>query len=161
MLYRPFLHYASPRLSAGKHVDERYYACAAACISVSRNLVHIGIEIKRQGVLIGPYWVILYTQFFAILSLLFYALENPDKPGTTEILADAHAGRELVASLSNRSLAADRVTEALNVRFPERTHQSVYILGCKLTHNTPCISRPYSSSSQTGCAIPWTRYIRT
>ncbi|KLU87619.1 hypothetical protein MAPG_06616 [Magnaporthiopsis poae ATCC 64411] len=128
MLYRPFLHYASPRLSAGKHVDERYYACAAACISVSRNLVHIGIEIKRQGVLIGPYWVILYTQFFAILSLLFYALENPDKPGTAEILADAHAGRELVASLSNRSLAADRVTEALNALFeqlPERLRNPV------------------------------------
>ncbi|KAL8331815.1 hypothetical protein RB593_002276 [Gaeumannomyces tritici] len=119
MLYRPFLHYASPRLSAGKHVDERYYACAAACISVSRNLIHIGIEIKRQGVLIGPYWVILYTQYFAILSLLFYALENPDKPGTAEILADAHAGKELVASLSNRSLAADRVTEALSALFEQ------------------------------------------
>ncbi|TLS26731.1 hypothetical protein PpBr36_05173 [Pyricularia pennisetigena] len=123
MLYRPFLHYSSPRLSAGKHVDERYYACAAACISVSRNIIHIGMEIRKQAVLTGPYWFILYTEFFAILSLAFYALENPDKAGIPEILADAHAGRELISGLSRMSLAADRVTDALNALFdqlPER-----------------------------------------
>ncbi|KAK3938339.1 putative transcriptional regulatory protein [Diplogelasinospora grovesii] len=115
MLYRPFLHYVSPRLTAGKTIDERYYACAAAGISVSRNIVHIGIEIQKQAVLIGPYWFILYTEFFAILSLVFYALENPDKPGSMEILADARAGRDVIATLAQRSLAADRVTNALNV----------------------------------------------
>ncbi|ELQ37811.1 activator of stress genes [Pyricularia oryzae Y34] len=111
------------RLSAGKHVDERYYACAAACISVSRNIIHIGMEIRKQAVLTGPYWFILYTEFFAILSLAFYALENPDKAGIPEILADAHAGRELISGLSRMSLAADRVTDALNALFdqlPER-----------------------------------------
>lgn len=116
MLYRPFLHYVSPRLSAGKNIDERYYACAAAGISVSRNIVHIGMEIRKQGVLIGPYWFILYTEFFAILSLVFYSLENPDKPGSAEVLADATAGRDMIASLSQRSLAADRVAAALDVR---------------------------------------------
>ncbi|TLD20426.1 hypothetical protein PspLS_08335 [Pyricularia sp. CBS 133598] len=119
MLYRPFLHYSSPRLSAGKHVDERYYACAAACISVSRNIIHIGMEIRKQAVLTGPYWFILYTEFFAILSLAFYALENPDKAGIPEILADAHAGRELISGLSRMSLAADRVTDALNALFDQ------------------------------------------
>ncbi|KAK0621332.1 fungal-specific transcription factor domain-containing protein [Bombardia bombarda] len=123
MLYRPFLHYVSPRLTAGKKIDDRYYNCAAAGISLSRNIVHIGIEIQKQSVLIGPYWFILYTEFFAILSLVFYVLENPDKPGSTEILADAQAGRDVIASLAQRSLAADRVTNALNGLFeqlPER-----------------------------------------
>lgn len=115
MLYRPFLHYASPRLSAGKNIDERYYACAAAGISVSRNIVHIGTEIRKQTVLIGPYWFMLYTEFFAILSLVFYVLENPTKPGSAEILADARAGRDVVASLAERSMAADRVTNTLTV----------------------------------------------
>lgn len=119
MLYRPFLHYVSPRLSAGKHVDERYYACAAACISVSRNIIRIGMEIRKQAVLTGPYWFILYTEFFAILSLAFYALENPDKAGIPEILADVHAGRDLIAGLSRTSLAADRVTDALNALFDQ------------------------------------------
>lgn len=115
MLYRPFLHYISPRLTAGKQIDNRYYNCAAAGITVSRNIVHIGIEIQKQAALIGPYWFILYTEFFAILSLLFFVLENPDKPGSAEILADARAGREVIATLTKRSLAADRITAALNV----------------------------------------------
>ncbi|KAL2024408.1 hypothetical protein VTK56DRAFT_8219 [Thermocarpiscus australiensis] len=123
MLYRPFLHYISPRLTAGKKIDDRYYNCAAAGISVSRNIVHIGIEIQKQAVLLGPYWFILYTEFFAILSLLFYVLENPDKLGSAEILADARAGREVIESFAQRSLAADRITNALEPLFeqlPER-----------------------------------------
>ncbi|KAK3375070.1 fungal-specific transcription factor domain-containing protein [Podospora didyma] len=123
MLYRPFLHYVSPRLTAGKKIDDRYYNCAAAAISLSRNIVHIGTEIRKQAALIGPYWFILYAEFFAILSLVFYVLENPDKPGSTEILADARAGRDVIASLAQRSLAADRITNALNPLFeqlPER-----------------------------------------
>ena len=115
LLYRPFLHYVSPRLTEGKKIDDRYYNCAAAGISVSRNIVHIGIEIQKQAVLIGPYWFILYTEFFAILLLVFYVLENPDKPGSAEILADAQAGRAVIAALARRSLAADRVTSALDV----------------------------------------------
>ena len=115
MMYRPFLHYVSPRMSAGQRVDERYYACAAAAVSVSRNIVHIGLEIRKQAVLIGPYWFILYTEFFAILSLVYYALENPDKSGTSEVMSDAVSGKAVIASLSKRSMAADRVTAALNV----------------------------------------------
>lgn len=118
VLYRPFLHYVSPRLSRGKNVDELSYACAAAAISVSRNIVHIGIEIRKQGVLIGPYWFMLYTEFFAVLSLVFYATENPQKNGTSEVLADAIAGRNMIADLVDASLAAARVTKALNVSPP-------------------------------------------
>ncbi|KAK1750788.1 putative transcriptional regulatory protein [Echria macrotheca] len=119
MLYRPFLHYVSPRLTAGKKIDDRYYNCAAAGISVSRNIVHIGIEIQKQAVLIGPYWFILYTEFFAILSLVFYVLENPNKPGTAEILADAHAGRDMIASLAERSITAERISSALKPLFEQ------------------------------------------
>ncbi|KUI62281.1 Activator of stress genes 1 [Cytospora mali] len=113
MLYRPFLHYISPRLSAGKVVDERYYACAAAGISVSRNIIHIAMEIKNQVQVIGPYWSMLYTEFFAILTLVFYTLENPEKQGSAEIYADANAGREMIAKMAPRSLAADRITSSL------------------------------------------------
>ncbi|KKA28070.1 hypothetical protein TD95_003658 [Thielaviopsis punctulata] len=123
VLYRPFLHYVSPRLAQGKIVDEVSYACAAAAISVSRNLVHIGIEIRKQGVLIGPYWFMLYTEFFAVLSLVFYATENPMKHGTAEVLADAYAGRDILAKFAEQSMAADRVTKSLKHlfdRLPER-----------------------------------------
>lgn len=127
MLYRPFLHYVSPRLSQGSKVDELSYACAAAAISVSRNIVHIGLEIRKQRVLSGPYWFMLYTEFFAVLSLVFYATENPEKPGSGEVLADARAGRQMIAALAEKSMSAERVTSALNV-WPNNSNSSKILL---------------------------------
>ncbi|TAQ86487.1 hypothetical protein B7494_g5184 [Chlorociboria aeruginascens] len=123
MLYRPFLHYVSVKSCAGKTIDQRSYACAAACVSVSRNIVHITTEMKRRGLLIGAYWFTMYTTFFAILSLVFFVLENPDKDGSKEILADAMDGKEALKGLAKRSMAADRCSTSLRVlfeRLPER-----------------------------------------
>jgi hypothetical protein len=116
MLYRPFLHYVSQKSSAGKAIDERSYACAAACISVSRNIVHITAEMKRRGLLLGTYWFTMYTTFFAILALVFFVLENPDKPGSQEILADAIGGNDALQGLAKTSQAADRCSITLLVR---------------------------------------------
>ena len=116
MLYRPFLHYVSQKACAGKTIDDRSYACAAAGVSVSRNIVHICSEMKKRGLLIGAYWFTMYTTFFAILSLVFFVLENPDKPGSQEILADANDGKEALMGLAKRSQAADRCSTALIVR---------------------------------------------
>jgi hypothetical protein len=115
MVYRPFLHYISPRLSGDQGVDERYYACAAAGISVCRNLVHLGIEIRKKGVLIGPYWFMTWSQFFSITALVFYVVENQDKPGSQEMLEAARAGKDGLATLATQSQAAERVTHALDV----------------------------------------------
>ncbi|KAG9246269.1 fungal-specific transcription factor domain-containing protein [Calycina marina] len=118
MLYRPFLHYVVPgRGSKGKKTNDRSYACAAAGVSVSRNIVHITSEMKRRGLLIGAFWFTMYTTFFAIISLVFFVLENPDEPGSKEILADAIAGKEALKGLAKRSQAADRCTDALRTLF--------------------------------------------
>jgi hypothetical protein len=115
MLYRPFLHYVSQKSCAGKTIDERSYACAAAGVSVSRNIVHITTEMKKRGLLVGAYWFTMYTTFFAILSLVFFVLENPDKPGSQEILADANDGKDALNGLARRSQAADRCSISLRV----------------------------------------------
>jgi hypothetical protein len=115
MLYRPFLHYVSQKSCASKTIDERSYACAAAGVSVSRNIVHITTEMKRRGLLVGAYWFTMYTTFFAILSLVFFVLENPDKPGSQEILADANDGKDALNGLARRSQAADRCSISLRV----------------------------------------------
>lgn len=128
VLYRPFLHYVSPRLSQNSRIDELSYACAAAAISVSRNIVHIGLEIRKQRVLSGPYWFMLYTEFFSVLSLVFYAIENPEKPGSAEVLADARAGRQMIADLAEKSLSAERVTNTLKVRTPFTTNPRFVLL---------------------------------
>lgn len=115
VLYRPFLHYVSPRFCAGKDVSERAYACGAAYITVARNIIHIGTEMRKQVSLVGPYWFTLFSEFFAIISLVFFVLENQDKPGSKEILADALAGKNMIGKLASRSMVADRISSALEV----------------------------------------------
>ncbi|RYP78306.1 hypothetical protein DL770_006905 [Monosporascus sp. CRB-9-2] len=119
VLYRPFLHYVSPRVSAGKSIDERGYACGAAGITVARNIVHIGLEMRKQVSLVGPYWFTFFTEFFAILTLVFFVLENQDKDGSKEILADAIAGKEMISGLARTCLAADKISSALNTIFEQ------------------------------------------
>jgi hypothetical protein len=132
-------------LSQGSRVDELSYACAAAAISVSRNIVHIGLEIRKQRVLSGPYWFMLYTEFFSVLSLVFYAIENPDKPGSAEVLADARAGRQMIADLADKSLSAERVTGTLKVRQPD----SPFTFSFKALSLT-CSCRFYLNNYQSG-----------
>ncbi|KAI0468274.1 hypothetical protein F4859DRAFT_209632 [Xylaria cf. heliscus] len=119
VLYRPFLHYVSPRFCAGKDVSERAYACGAAYISVARNIVHIGTEMRKQVSLVGPYWFTLFSEFFAIISLVFFVLENQDKPGSKEILVDAIAGKNMIGELAAKSMVADRISSALETLFDQ------------------------------------------
>ena len=114
VLYRPFLHYVSQSCHSGT-VDKRSYACAAACVSVSRNVIHITVEMKRRGLLVGAYWFTMYTTFFAILALIYFVLENPESSTRDAILRDANEGKEVLASLAKRSMAADRCTQTLAV----------------------------------------------
>lgn len=114
MIYRPFLHYVSHAYQS-KNADKRSFACAAACISVARNIVHITSEMKRRGLLVGSYWFVMYTTYFAILSLVFFVIENPNSPTGQDILKDAVEGRDTLASLAKRSMAADRCTVSLVV----------------------------------------------
>lgn len=112
VLYRPFLHYISER-NHSNGIDQRSYACAAACVSVSRNIIHITADMKRNGLLVGSYWFTMYTTFFAILSLVFYALENAGI--SHDMMQDAKEGRDTLAALAKRSMAADRCTTTLAV----------------------------------------------
>lgn len=114
-LYRPFLHYVSQTLQA-KNIDKRSYACAAACVSVSRNIVHLTTEMKKQGLLVGSYWFYMYTTFFSIISLVFFVLENPRSQMSESILKDAYEGKDTLAGLAAKSHAADRCSKVLAVR---------------------------------------------
>lgn len=77
---------------------------------------------KKRGLLIGAYWFYMYTTFFAIISLVFFVLENPQHSTSNDILQDALKGNDTLAGLAKRSMAADRCTITLAVRtlaFPE------------------------------------------
>lgn len=116
MMYRPFLHYVSSACQTGT-TDKRSFACAAACVSVARNIVHITSEMRRRGLLNGAYWFVMYITYFAILSLVYFVLENPESAASKDILNDAREGRETLAALAKRSFAADRCTSSLNVSY--------------------------------------------
>ncbi|KAK0944252.1 Gypsy retrotransposon integrase-like protein 1 [Friedmanniomyces endolithicus] len=113
MLYKPFLHYVAMHKRASP-VDQRAYACAASYVNVSRNIIHIVTQMKQKGLLNGAFWFIMYTSFFAILSLVYFAAENPDNATTQAVMKDALEGRRVLASLARRSMAADRCTATLN-----------------------------------------------
>ncbi|KAJ5163633.1 Transcription factor [Penicillium coprophilum] len=117
VMYRPFLHYVSSG-SQARGVDKRSYACAAACVSVSRNIVHITTGMQKRGLLNGSFWFTMYTTYFAILSLIFFVLENPDSPTAKDgVLKDAMEGKHTLAGLAMKSLAADRCSQSLNCLF--------------------------------------------
>ncbi|KAH8668316.1 fungal-specific transcription factor domain-containing protein [Xylariales sp. PMI_506] len=144
VLYRPFVHAVSPQMTAGKKVDDRSYAFGAAGINVARNIIHIGIEMRKQVSLVGPYWFTLFTEFFAILTLVYYVLENEDKAGTDEIMADAIAGRDMIKKLAWSSVAADRISNALEALF-DQLQDRLKIMG-----GTGSVSKKRSATTGTG-----------
>lgn len=116
LLYRPFLHFTAME-KRSKPIDQRAYACAASYVNVSRNIIHITAQMKQKGLLNGSFWFLMYTTFFAIMSLVYFAAENPDNATTQAVMKDALEGRQILASLAQRSLAADRTTATLNAVF--------------------------------------------
>ncbi|KAF2637231.1 hypothetical protein P280DRAFT_521384 [Massarina eburnea CBS 473.64] len=117
LLYRPFLHYVSQSQRNKPSVDQRAFACASACVSVSRNIIHIISEMRRRDLLIGAYWFSMYTTFFAVMTLLYYVLENPNSPTSHELFRDAKEGKELLDDFAKRSMAADRCSATLKAIF--------------------------------------------
>ena len=172
LLYRPFLHYVSVRSHSGK-LEPSSQACAAACVHVSRNIIHITASMNQNGLLVGSYWFTIYTTFFAILSLVFYALENTSV--SQEIMRDAIVGRQTLAALAKRSMAADRCTATLTVSLQASTSTRVtkqwQILFDQITkklnegngqsHNTPSAQRPETQfgSSEASSQAPQNRAI--
>ncbi|EME50244.1 hypothetical protein DOTSEDRAFT_68949 [Dothistroma septosporum NZE10] len=116
LLYRPFLHFVAME-KRSKPVDQRAYACAASFVNVSRNVIHIASQMKQKGLLNGAFWFIMYTTFFSILALVYFAAENPDSPTTQAVMKDAIEGKEVLASIASKSMAADRCSATLDIVF--------------------------------------------
>ncbi|KAJ5668739.1 hypothetical protein N7462_009809 [Penicillium macrosclerotiorum] len=143
VMYRPFLHYVSSG-SQARGVDKRSYACAAACVSVSRNIVHITTGMHKRGLLNGSFWFTMYTTYFAILSLIFFVVENPDSPTAKDgVLKDAMEGKTTLAGLAKKSMAADRCSQSLNCLFKTLPEMLKNRQGAKAPVN---LKRPAPSS---------------
>ncbi|TIA78749.1 hypothetical protein D6C76_03909 [Aureobasidium pullulans] len=112
MLYRPFLHFVATD-KRSHNIDQRAYTCAASYVNLSRNHIHLCVQMKQKGLLNGAHWFVMYTTFFAVVSLIYFAAENPQNITTEAVLKDAIQGKEVLASLAKRSMAADRCATTL------------------------------------------------
>ncbi|KAL9051247.1 MAG: hypothetical protein Q9162_006136 [Coniocarpon cinnabarinum] len=101
---------------------------------------------NQNGLLVGSYWFTMYTAFFAVLSLVFYALETGAV--SKEITSDATVGRQTLAILAKRSMAADRCTNSLTILFNQ--------VSAKLqdSRTMPDMVPPSSKRSQPNSAPP-------
>ncbi|GAB7353063.1 hypothetical protein MBLNU459_g3613t1 [Dothideomycetes sp. NU459] len=116
LLYRPFLHFVATD-KRSRNIDQRAYTCAASYVNISRNIIHLCVQMKQKGLLNGAHWFIMYTTFFSVMSLVYFAAENPENATTEAVMKDAYQGKEVLASLARRSMAADRCTATLEVVF--------------------------------------------
>ncbi|KAL6816305.1 putative C6 transcription factor [Trichoderma camerunense] len=125
VMYRPFLHYISNDFQS-QDIDRRSYGCATACISVSRNIIHITTEMYNKRLLNGSSWFAVHTIYYAVLTLAYFLLENPGPPATTDgILKDTLEGKNTLAGLANNSIAVERCAclYSLIEHLPERLNK--------------------------------------
>lgn len=115
VLYRPFIHYCSPKYNR----DEKARLFALNCIGVSRRAMYLAHELTSQKLLNGAYWFSIYTIFFSVACLVFYVHENPTDPEALDIRRDAELGKNALTSLKDSSTAAKRTHNLLNTLFEQ------------------------------------------
>ncbi|CAD6499315.1 BgTH12-03435 [Blumeria graminis f. sp. triticale] len=113
MLYRPFLLCFSKKDSATETRNKKSLACAAACVKVSRNIIRIVRDLTKHRIMVGPCWFMINTTYFAILSLVYFVLENTDASSSPDILYDILLGQEALGVLAQSSQAARRCLDTL------------------------------------------------
>lgn len=125
VLYRPFIHYCSPKFSG----DEKARASALSCIKVSRTAMHIAHDLVSKKLLNGAYWFSIYTIFFSVACLVYYVHENPGDAEALEIRQDAELGKNALTSLKDSSMAAQRTYNLLNTLFEQLNRRTANISG--------------------------------
>lgn len=123
VLYRPFIHYCSPKFSG----DEKARASALSCIRVSRTAMHIAHDLVSMKLLNGAYWFSIYTIFFSVACLVYYVHENPRDPEAAAIRRDAELGKDALTSLKDSSMAAQRTYNLLNTLFEQLNRRTAKI----------------------------------
>lgn len=128
VLYRPFIHYCSPKFKG----DEKARYSALNCIRVSRTAMHIAHDLVSKKLLNGAYWFSIYTIFFSVACLVYYVHENPRDSDAYEIRRDAELGKNALTSLKDSSMSAQRTYNLLNTLFEQLNRRTAKI---QVNHN--------------------------
>ncbi|CCH41093.1 putative transcriptional activator [Wickerhamomyces ciferrii] len=130
VLYRPFIHYISPKYTNQPNVDSLSIQRAKNCISVARTVVNLAQDMIKKNMLSGSYWFSIYTIFFSVACLVYYVHEVPfDEfhPDYIGIRSDAEAGKEILTLLKDSSMAASRTYNILNSLFEQLNRKTAYL----------------------------------
>lgn len=133
VLYRPFIHYCSPKFTG----DEKARVSALNCIGVSRRAMYLAHELTSQKLLNGAYWFSIYTIFFSVACLVFYVHENPLDSEAVEIRRDAELGKNALTSLKDSSMSAARTYNLLNTLFEQLNRRTAKMPAPRSAGNTP------------------------
>lgn len=74
------------------------------------------MKMQQQGILVAADWLITYSTFSAVVSILDFVTENPHNPAAFGSYQDAVAGKNVLVYLAKRSVVAGRCASTLTVR---------------------------------------------
>lgn len=74
------------------------------------------MKMKQQGLLVAADWLMTYSTFSAVISVLEFVTESPHNPAACDSYQDAVGGKNVIAYLAKRSVAAGRCASTLAVR---------------------------------------------
>jgi hypothetical protein len=118
-LYRPFLHYLTGASVNKSDASSREYfqKYAFACIEASRNIIYMGEDMKRNGLLFGSEWRIAHMLLTAALTLLYVPLGDNNSILAAFVVTDLTIAKSLLSALCPYCVRAQRAHLVLTVCF--------------------------------------------
>ncbi|KAL4863387.1 hypothetical protein BDV12DRAFT_177557 [Aspergillus spectabilis] len=107
-LHRPFLHYLTGAFKGPSASRKDFQKYASACIEASRNIIHLGEDMYRNGLLFGAEWRIAHMILTAALSLLYPPLSDRTSILATSVLTDLKVAKMLLNILRPYCVRARR-----------------------------------------------------
>ena len=111
IMYRPFLNLVADNLPTSK---QYFQICAAACISVCRNIIHMTTEMHRRQLLNGSYSFTIYTIYIAITSLIYFR-DGPFEsvPFKDDVRGDIFDGTKMLEIMGKKNITAHQCSRSL------------------------------------------------
>jgi hypothetical protein len=118
-LHRPFLHYLTgPSVkNPGGSSKEDFQKYASTCIQASRNIIYMGEDMNRNGLLFGAEWRIGHMLLTAALSLLYIPLSDSSSTLAAFVMTDLAIAKSLLSALRPYCVRAQRAHLVLTVCF--------------------------------------------
>ncbi|KAL2831267.1 hypothetical protein BJY01DRAFT_108882 [Aspergillus pseudoustus] len=115
-LHRQFLHYLTePTVNKPSGPREAFQKYAFTCIEASRNIIYMGEDMRRNGLLFGAEWRIAHMILNAALSLLYAPLSDRSSALAGFVMADLAIAKSLLSALRPYCVRAQRAHLVLTV----------------------------------------------